>query len=64
MFPQELDQVFTNLNDLSKDLGPKGANSNGALSNLIDVAADNLEGQGDNIHSTITSIARPRGHAR
>ncbi len=55
--PQELDEVFTNLNNLSKDLGPQGANSNGALSNLIDVAASNLGGQGENIHSTITSIA-------
>ncbi len=55
--PQELDQVFANLNDLSKDLGPKGANSSGALSKLFNVAADNLNGQGDNIHTTITSIA-------
>jgi len=55
--PQELDQVFTNLNDLSKDLGPKGANGTGALSKLFNVAADNLDGQGENIHGTITSIA-------
>jgi phospholipid/cholesterol/gamma-HCH transport system substrate-binding protein len=55
--PQELDQVFQNLNDLSKDVGPKGANSSGALSKLFNVAADNLDGNGDDIHSTITSIS-------
>jgi phospholipid/cholesterol/gamma-HCH transport system substrate-binding protein len=55
--PQELDQVFNNLNDLSKDLGPNGANRTGALSDLLNVAASNLNGQGQNFHSTITSIA-------
>ena len=55
--PQELDQVFANLNSLSKDLGPNGANSTGALSKLFSVAANNLDGQGQNIHTTITSIA-------
>jgi phospholipid/cholesterol/gamma-HCH transport system substrate-binding protein len=55
--PQELDQVFANLNDLAKDVGPNGANSKGALSNLFSVAADNLNGNGDSIHTTINSIA-------
>jgi phospholipid/cholesterol/gamma-HCH transport system substrate-binding protein len=55
--PQELDQVFANLNDLAKDVGPNGANKTGALSNLFSVAADNLDGNGTSIHTTITSIA-------
>jgi phospholipid/cholesterol/gamma-HCH transport system substrate-binding protein len=55
--PLELDEVFKNLNDLSKDLGPNGANSTGALSRLFSVSAANLAGQGNNIHTTINSIA-------
>lgn len=55
--PLELDEVFQNLNDLTKDLGPNGANSSGALSRLFSVAADNLDGEGTNIHTTINSIA-------
>jgi phospholipid/cholesterol/gamma-HCH transport system substrate-binding protein len=38
-------------------VGPKGANSSGALSKLFNVAADNLDGNGDDIHSTIASIS-------
>ena len=55
--PQELDQVFANLNDLAKDVGPNGANKNGALSGLFSTAADNLAGNGQSIHTTINSIA-------
>ena len=55
--PQELDQVFANLNDLAKDVGPNGANKSGALSGLFSTAADNLAGNGNSIHTTINSIA-------
>ena len=55
--PQELDQVFANLNDLAKDVGPNGANSTGALSKLFTVTANNLNGNGNDIHNTINSIA-------
>ena len=43
--PVELDQVYGALDDLSAALGPNGANKNGALSDLVDVGAANLEGQ-------------------
>ncbi|HEX4428183.1 MAG TPA: MCE family protein [Frankiaceae bacterium] len=59
--PLELDQVFANLNELAKDVGPNGANSNGALSNLFNVAANNLSGEGNDIHSTITSVSQLAG---
>jgi phospholipid/cholesterol/gamma-HCH transport system substrate-binding protein len=55
--PQELDQVFANLNSLAKDVGPNGANSTGALSSLFTVTANNLAGNGNDIHNTINSIA-------
>jgi phospholipid/cholesterol/gamma-HCH transport system substrate-binding protein len=59
--PLELDQVFNNLNELAKDVGPGGANKNGALSNLFNVSAANLDGNGNNIHSTITSVSQFAG---
>ena len=43
--PVELDQLYTSLNKLATSLGPNGANSKGALSNLLNTAAANLERQ-------------------
>ena len=58
--PVELDQIFTSLNDLNVGLGPKGANKEGALSRLLEVGADNLDGQGANINQTVARLlARP-----
>lgn len=59
--PLELDQVFSNLNQLAQDVGPNGANKNGALSNLFNVSAANLSGNGNDIHSTITSVSQFAG---
>ena len=56
--PIELDQIFDSLDTLSVALGPNGANENGALSDLLAVAADNFDGQGANLNSTIKSFAR------
>ena len=43
--PVELDQVYGALDELSAALGPNGANKDGALSDLVDVGAANLDGQ-------------------
>ncbi len=51
--PVELDRIFSSLNDLNVALGPEGANKNGALSRLLAVGADNLEGEGKNINRTV-----------
>ncbi|HET7660469.1 MAG TPA: MCE family protein [Oryzihumus sp.] len=50
--PVELDRISTSLDDLLVALGPKGANKDGALSNLLDTGARNLKGEGTNIHDT------------
>src|SRR3546814_6901141 len=42
--------------DLTKALGPRGANKRGALSNLVEVSADNLDGQGANLRGTIEAL--------
>jgi phospholipid/cholesterol/gamma-HCH transport system substrate-binding protein len=56
--PVELDRIFSSLNDLDVGLGPKGANKNGALSRLLAVGADNLDGQGENINQTLTDFSK------
>ncbi len=62
--PLELDQIFSSLNDLSKALGPDGANSStdgkgqGALTRLLDSTARNFGGQGAEFNKTVTNVAR------
>jgi virulence factor Mce-like protein len=62
--PVEVDQVGSSLNDLSKALGPQGANAPGAngqqgsLSRLLQVGAANLDGQGEDIRQTIADTSK------
>jgi phospholipid/cholesterol/gamma-HCH transport system substrate-binding protein len=55
--PVELDQVYASINDLDQALGPNGANKNGALQDLLHVAAQNLAGNGQNINTTVHQVA-------
>lgn len=56
--PVELDRITQSLNDLNVALGPKGANKHGALSRLLKTGAANLDGQGQNIHQTVTDFSK------
>ncbi|WP_448626826.1 MCE family protein [Geodermatophilus sp. URMC 64] len=56
--PVELDAVYGALDDLSSALGPTGANENGALSDLIDTGAANLDGNGEALNSTLTGFSQ------
>ena len=56
--PIELDQIYESLDTLNVALGPNGANRNGALSDLLAVTADNFDGQGANLRSTLGNFAR------
>ncbi len=56
--PVELDRVYGALDELSVALGPTGANSNGALSDLVDVGAANLDGNGDALNRTLTGFSQ------
>lgn len=56
--PIELDQVYESLDTLNVALGPDGANRDGALSDLLAVTADNFDGQGADLRSTVGSFAR------
>ncbi|MGW7367182.1 MCE family protein [Streptomyces sp. NPDC054841] len=55
--PVELDRIFDSLHTTSEALGPRGANKDGSLSRLLGVSADNLEGQGENLHRTVEDLS-------
>jgi len=56
--PVELDQVYGALDELSAALGPNGANKNGALSDLVDVGAANLDGNGAALNRTLKGFSQ------
>ncbi|MGZ4565705.1 MAG: MCE family protein [Blastococcus sp.] len=56
--PVELDQVYGALDTLSSALGPNGANKNGALSDLVDVGAKNLDGNGEALNHTLKGFSQ------
>lgn len=55
--PVEWDEIKEQINDLAIALGPQGANKDGSLSRLVDSGAAALEGEGDNINTTIASLS-------
>ncbi len=55
--PVELDEIYQSIDDLSVALGPNGANSSGALRRLLDASAENLDGNGAQLHQTIQDLA-------
>lgn len=54
--PAELDDLYANLDKLSTSLGPNGANSNGALSDVLNTGAANLSGNGKALHDTLAQL--------
>ncbi len=55
--PIELDEFNANLTRLAQALGPQGANSNGALTRLVQVGAANLRGQGQAANTTVQRVS-------
>ena len=55
--PVELDEIYSSLDELNRALGPEGANKDGALSDLLEVGADNLEGNGQLLNSTLKDFS-------
>lgn len=56
--PVEIDDLYRSLNDVGQELGPNGANKNGALSDLLEVASANLKGQGKNLNTMIGEFSK------
>lgn len=55
--PVELDDLYASLDKLATALGPNGANKNGALSDLLNTAAANLNGNGTQLADTIKQLS-------
>jgi virulence factor Mce-like protein len=55
--PVEIDDMYESLTDVGKQLGPEGANRNGALSDFLEVLAANLDGQGADINRMLTEFS-------
>jgi virulence factor Mce-like protein len=55
--PVELDDANSAVNDLTKALGPQGANANGSLSKLLSTSAQTLDGQGANFKQTLQDLS-------
>jgi phospholipid/cholesterol/gamma-HCH transport system substrate-binding protein len=56
--PVELDAVYQSLDDLSVALGPKGDDTQGPLSKLVDGASDQLDGQGAQVNETLKNFGK------
>jgi virulence factor Mce-like protein len=59
--PLELDDIYQSLDDLTVALGPEGANSDGALSELLQTTAENFGGQGKQFNQTIHDLGKLTG---
>jgi phospholipid/cholesterol/gamma-HCH transport system substrate-binding protein len=55
--PVEVDELFSSLDELGKALGPNGIDSKGSLGDVAHVVAQNLDGNGQRLHDTITGLA-------
>ncbi|GAA1479731.1 MCE family protein [Gordonia sinesedis] len=58
MEPVEVDQLYRSLQKLSTALGPTGANKDGAVSELISVSADNLDGNGEKLGQAFEQLSK------
>jgi phospholipid/cholesterol/gamma-HCH transport system substrate-binding protein len=56
--PLELDEIYASLDSLNLALGPNGANKDGALSDLLAVSAENLDGNGELLGATLEDFSR------
>ncbi|WP_320777865.1 MCE family protein [Streptomyces sp. CRN 30] len=56
--PVEIDQLYDSITELSRALGPDGANAKGALSELLETGAANLDGNGAAIGDSIEQFGK------
>ncbi|MGH3829763.1 MAG: MCE family protein [Pseudonocardiaceae bacterium] len=59
--PLGVDDLARAANELATTLGPNGVNRHGALSDLLDVGASNLRGNGQALHDTIGNLGQLSG---
>jgi phospholipid/cholesterol/gamma-HCH transport system substrate-binding protein len=56
--PLEVDDLYASLNRVSVTLGPNGVNKDGALADLLNTAAKNLDGNGEALNQTVTQLSQ------
>ncbi|MFE9330111.1 MCE family protein [Streptomyces sp. NPDC006925] len=56
--PLEVDELYASITELSDALGPEGANSDGALSDLLTVGAENLDGNGKALGKSVEEFGK------
>lgn len=56
--PVELDEIYKNLDMLNQALGPKGANKQGAVADLLSVGAQNLAGNGAALNAALSGLSQ------
>ncbi|WP_217165200.1 MCE family protein [Streptomyces sp. AC512_CC834] len=56
--PVEIDQIYDSITELGEALGPDGANSEGALSELLKTGAANLDGNGELIGDSVEQFGK------
>ena len=56
--PQSVDEVYYQLNRLAEQLGPQGANQNGALSVLVHQLAVSLGPNGQSFHNAVVNFSQ------
>ncbi|MFI2779851.1 MCE family protein [Streptomyces sp. ALB3] len=56
--PIEVDQLYESITELSTALGPDGANTDGALSELLKTGSENLKGNGEAIGDSIEQFGK------
>jgi phospholipid/cholesterol/gamma-HCH transport system substrate-binding protein len=59
--PLGVDELTRTATELSKALGPDGVNAKGALSDALDVGAENLDGNGRKLNDTIHNLGELSG---
>jgi phospholipid/cholesterol/gamma-HCH transport system substrate-binding protein len=59
--PLDVDDLARTASELAGALGPGGANAEGALSDVLDVGAANLDGNGQALNDTITDLGELSG---
>lgn len=56
--PAEYDELLASAQKLTKALGPRGVNDNGALSEALSTFAKNLNGNGEKINTTLGNLSQ------
>jgi virulence factor Mce-like protein len=55
--PVEVDELYASIDELARALGPQGANADGALTEFVEVGAENLEGNGAALGQSIDELS-------